>query len=114
MLSLVAAHAHGVTVFRGIDELRVKETDRALAIIDGLAKLGIDAWVEGSDLFIEGNPNLRTPEGLVFDSGRDHRLAMTWALAGLTGTAPVSVRHFESVAVSYPGFLADIERLASR
>mgnify|MGYP003370883028 FL=1 len=114
VLSLVAAHAHGVTVFRGIDELRVKETDRALAIIDGLAKLGIDAWVEGSDLFIEGNPNLRTPEGLVFDSGRDHRLAMTWALAGLTGTAPVSVRHFESVAVSYPGFLADIERLASR
>lgn len=112
VLSLVAAHAHGVTVFRGIDELRVKETDRIAAIIEGLSLLGVDAWVEGNDLFIEGNPDLRVPSGLTFDSGRDHRLAMTWALAGLAGSVPVDIRHFESVAVSYPGFLSDIARLA--
>ncbi len=113
VLSLVASRAHGVTVFRGVDELRVKETDRVQAIIDGLTILGVNAWSEGSDLFIEGDPDLAVPEGLVFDSGRDHRLAMTWALVGLTGRVAVSVKHFDSVEVSYPGFLSDIERLAS-
>lgn len=111
VLSLVAAHAKGITVFRGIDELRVKETDRAQAIIDGLAKLGVEAYVEGSDLYIEGVPGMKTPEGLVFDSGKDHRLAMTWALAGMCGTAPVEVVDFESCAVSYPSFLTDIRSL---
>ena len=112
MLALVAAHAHGVTVFREVGELRVKETDRLAAIIDGLAKLGVDAWCEGDDLYIEGQPDLVVPEGLKFDSLGDHRLAMTWSLVGLTGHVPVAIKNFEAVAVSYPGFLDDIERLA--
>ena len=112
VLALVAAHAHGVTVFRQVNELRVKETDRLAAIIDGLAKLGVDAWCEGDDLYIEGQPDLVVPEGLQFDSLGDHRLAMTWSLVGLTGKMPVSIKNFEAVGVSYPGFLTDIERLA--
>lgn len=111
VLSLVAAHARGITVFRGVDELRVKETDRVAAILEGLSLLGVDAWVDGSDLYIEGNPNLKVPEGLEFDSKHDHRLAMTWALAGLTGGVSVSIRDFESVAISYPNFLQDIYSL---
>ena len=63
VLALVAAHAHGVTVFRQVNELRVKETDRLAAIIDGLAKLGVDAWCEGDDLYIEGQPPDRSPRG---------------------------------------------------
>ena len=112
VLALVAAHAHGVTVFRQVNELRVKETDRLAAIIDGLAKLGVDAWCEGDDLYIEGQPDLAVPEGLQFDSLGDHRLAMTWSLVGLTGKMPVSIKNLEAVGVSYPGFLTDIERLA--
>lgn len=113
VLSLVAAHAAGITVFRQVGELRVKETDRLRAIIDGLALMGVDAWEEGDDLFIEGQPGLKLPTGLTFDSKGDHRLAMTWALAGLCGSVPVNVRNFDCVAVSYPGFINDIERLAS-
>ena len=112
VLALVAAHAHGVTAFRQVNELRVKETDRLAAIIDGLAKLGVDAWCEGDDLYIEGQPDLAVPEGLQFDSLGDHRLAMTWSLVGLTGKMPVSIKNFEAVGVSYPGFLTDIERVA--
>ncbi len=112
VLALVAAHAHGVTVFREVGELRVKETDRLAAIIDGLAKLGVDAWCEGDDLYIEGQPDLEVPAGLTFDSLGDHRLAMTWALVGLTGNVSVDVVNFEAVGVSYPGFKNDIERLA--
>lgn len=112
VLALVAAHAEGTTVFHEVGELRVKETDRLAAILEGLSKLGVRAWAEGDDLHIEGKPGLVVPEGLVLDSLGDHRLAMTWSLVGFTGAHPVSIRDFEAVRVSYPGFRADIERLA--
>ncbi len=111
VLSLVAATAHGVTVFRNVSELRVKETDRVQAVIDGLALLGVDAWMKGDDLYIEGQPELEIPEDLVFDSHKDHRLAMTWALVGLCFDKPVSVSYFDSVNVSFPEFLDIFERL---
>ena len=104
-------HARGITVFHEVGELRVKESDRLAAIIDGLALLGVDAWEEGDDLFVEGNPQLQVPEGLVFESHGDHRLAMTWALVGACGRIPVSVTDFTCVAVSYPDFLADLKEL---
>ena len=94
VLALVAAHAHGITVFRQVGELRVKETDRLAAIMDGLAKLGVDTWCEGDDLYIEGQPGLQVPEGLEFDSLGDHRLAMTWSLVGLTGKVSVNIKDF--------------------
>ncbi len=112
VLALVAAHAEGTTIFHEVGELRVKETDRLAAILEGLSKLGVRAWAEGDDLHIEGKPGLVVPEGLVLDSQGDHRLAMTWSLVGFTGAHPVSIHDFEAVRVSYPGFRADIERLA--
>ena len=112
VLSLVAAHARGVTVFRNVAELRAKEADRLQAIIETLGMIGVDAWNEGDDLFIEGQPGLKVPEGIEFDSYGDHRLAMTWALFGLLGDVPVKVKGFDAtVGVSYPDFLSDFERL---
>lgn len=112
VLALVAAHAEGTTVFHQVGELRVKETDRLAAIVEGLGALRVRAWAEGDDLFIEGAPGFKAPEGVVFDSLGDHRLAMTWSLVGFAGGAPVRIRDFEAVRVSYPGFRADMERLA--
>ena len=66
----------------------MKESDRLKAIIDGLALLGGDAWEEGDDLFVEGNLQPQVPQGLVFESYGDHRLAMTWALLGACGACP--------------------------
>lgn len=111
VLALVAAHAHGITVFRGVEELRVKETDRLEAIVGGLTILGVNAWIDGNDLFIEGSPGLRVNPHLIFDSQGDHRLAMAWALVGLCGEHPVQVRNFDCIAISYPRFLHDMERL---
>lgn len=113
VLALVAAHAQGVTRFCGAGELRVKETDRFQAIIDGLAVLGVRAWGEGDDLCIEGRQGLEPAQGLVFDSLDDHRLAMTWSLVGLTGTCAVQVARFDAIRISYPTFLEDIRSLAS-
>lgn len=112
VLSLVAAHASGVTVFRNVAELRVKETDRLAATIQGLSLLGVDAWEAGDDLFIEGQPGLKIPEGITFDAKGDHRLAMTWAVAGLAAGVPVNIKGFDCVNISYPTFLHDMERLS--
>ena len=112
VLAFVAAHARGITVFRDASELRAKETDRLAAICAGLDVLGVDSWTEGDDLFIQGQPGLKADRGLVFDSRGDHRLAMTWALAGLVGNNPVEINDFSCVKVSYPNFLDDMERLA--
>lgn len=114
VLSLVAAFSKGMTVFRGVSELRAKESDRLQAIIDGLAVLNIDAWEEGENLFIEGDPDLEIPDNAVFDSKGDHRLAMTWALVGYCGDKPVTIKNFDCVSVSYPNFQEDIESLVGR
>ncbi len=113
ILSLVAAKAYGLTVFRGIHELRVKESDRLSGIIEGLTVLGVSAWVEGDDLYIEGDPSLEIPESVVLDAHNDHRLAMTWALVGLCGNVSVSVMNADCFAVSYPGFISDLEKLSA-
>lgn len=112
VLALVAAFASGVTVFRQVGELTKKESNRLDAIIEGLTLLGVDAWSENDDLYIEGQPNLVVPNGLVFDSRKDHRLAMTWALVGLCKDTPVDVTNFDSVKVSFPQFLESLEGLA--
>lgn len=112
VLAFVAAHAKGATVFREVGELRVKESDRLAAIVDGLERMGVRAWVVGDDLHVEGLPGASVTPGTVFNSSGDHRLAMTWALAGLCGDVPVTVENFESVKVSYPDFLSDMQRLA--
>lgn len=112
VLALVAAFASGVTVFRQVSELTKKESNRLEAIIEGLTKLGVEAWTKDDDLFVEGQPDLEIPEGLVFDSRKDHRLAMTWALVGLCKDKSVDVVNFDSVKVSFPRFLESLEGLA--
>lgn len=112
VLALVAAHAAGITVFRGVSELTKKESNRLTAIIEGLEKLGVNAWAENDDLYIEGQPDLQVPQGLVFDSRKDHRLAMTWSLVGLCSNTTVDIIDFDSVSVSFPTFLECLKGLA--
>lgn len=111
ILALVASQAEGISRFHGVAELRVKESDRLAAIISGLRALGAPAWAEGDDLLVPGPSRLR---GDVLDSLGDHRLAMTWAVAGLIADHSVEVLRYEAVDVSYPGFAEDLERLQSQ
>lgn len=110
VLALVAAHAEGTTRFEGVGELRVKESDRLAAIVDGLSALGADVHAEGDTLLVSG-PSVTGSATL--DSLGDHRLAMTWALAGLSGSGEVTVTRFEAVSVSYPGFADDLAGLGA-
>jgi 3-phosphoshikimate 1-carboxyvinyltransferase len=108
ILALAAACARGVTRFEGVGELRVKESDRLAAIIDGLTALGASARAEGDTLVVTGGAPLH---GADLDSLEDHRLAMTWAVASLVAGGHVAIERFHAVEVSYPNFARDLEQL---
>ena len=106
-LFIAAACATGETVVTGAAELRVKETDRIAVMAQGLAAVGIAHEVLADGLRIEGGP-LR---GGTVDSGGDHRVAMSFAIAALRATGPLEILDVANVATSYPGF-ADTARQA--
>jgi 3-phosphoshikimate 1-carboxyvinyltransferase len=106
VLCLAATQAVGTTTIRGAGELRHKESDRIAGIARGLEALGARVDVEGDDLRIQG----RTPLiGAATDSLDDHRLAMTFAIAGLLASGSTTIARPGSAAVSYPGFFSDLE-----
>jgi 3-phosphoshikimate 1-carboxyvinyltransferase len=108
ILCLAATQARGTTRVRGAGELRHKESDRLAGIAAGLAALGADIAVDGDDLTITGPTPLR---GGTTDSLDDHRLAMTFAIAGLIGASDTGVLRSGSASISYPGFFDEIERV---
>jgi len=97
-------------VIRGAGELRHKESDRIAGIVTGLSTLGARITSAGDDIVIEGPSTLR---GTVVDSLGDHRLALTLAIAGLVAEGTTTIRGADSVAISYPSFFADLERIRS-
>ena len=106
ILALAAAAASGTTRIRGAGELRHKESDRIAGIAAGLDALGADVRVEGDDIEIHGGARLT---GAVTETLDDHRLAMTFAVAGLIAEGETIVRRPGSAAVSYPGFFRELE-----
>ena len=109
LVALLGAFAEGETVVRGAAELRVKESDRIDAVVDGLRGLG--AQIEGTPdgFVVTGTGGL---EGGVMDSHGDHRLAMLGAVAGLASRDGVTVERMDAATISYPLFLEHIGTLA--
>jgi 3-phosphoshikimate 1-carboxyvinyltransferase len=110
ILCLAASQASGTTTIRGAGELRHKESDRIAGIVEGLRALGAKVDVDGDDLAIHGGARL---DGAATDSLDDHRLAMTFAIAGLVARGETSVHRPGSAAISYPGFFAELERVGA-
>jgi len=108
VLCLAAAIASGTTVIRGAGELRHKESDRIAGTAAGLRALGARIEIDRDDLHIEGGTALH---GAIIDSLDDHRLAMTFAIAGLIAAGETAIARPGSAAVSYPGFFDDLERV---
>jgi 5-enolpyruvylshikimate-3-phosphate synthase len=110
ILCLAAALARGTTTIRGAGELRHKESDRIAGIATGLEALGAHVEVDGDDLRITGTGGASL-QGATIDSLDDHRLAMTFAIAGLIADGETAVGRPGSAAISYPGFFGDLERV---
>lgn len=109
-LCLAATQARGRSVIRGAGELRHKESDRIAGIVAGLGALGARIEATGDDIVIEGPTALR---GSVVDSLGDHRLALTFAIAGLLAEGDTIILGADCVSISYPSFFADLERIRS-
>ena len=100
-LFVAAACAEGQTVLTGAEELRVKESDRIQAMADGLKILGISAEPTPDGIVIEGGEM----GGGVVESCDDHRIAMSFTVAGLRAKGPITIRNCNNVATSFPGFV---------
>lgn len=99
-LFVAAARAEGISRFHGLEELRVKESDRVSAMVGGLRELGVAANEVETGAEILGGP-LR---GGRVESRGDHRIAMAFAVAAAGASAPVEIADVEAVNTSFPGF----------
>jgi 3-phosphoshikimate 1-carboxyvinyltransferase len=110
VVAAAAARARGVTRITGAGELRVKETDRIAAVVQGLRAVGVRAEELEDGLEVEGtDARLR---GTV-DSHHDHRIAMVFGVLGAQKGNDIRVRGTDAVEVSFPGFWSLLEELAN-
>lgn len=108
ILALLATQAHGTTIIRDAEELKVKETNRITAVVDELTKLG--ATIEATDdgMVITGPTPLH---GAHLRSYGDHRIGMMGAVAALIADGEVTIDDTACIAISYPNFFEHIDQL---
>ena len=105
ILAVAAACASGDTVFKGVGELRVKESDRLSAISAGLGACGVVVTEANDSLTIHGTG--RSPKGGgVISAHSDHRIAMSFLVLGMVSEQPVTVDDCAMITTSFPGFVS--------
>ncbi len=104
ILSVVASFATGRTVMRGVKELRVKESDRIDAMARGLEACGVTVEEDEDTLIVHGMGPGGMPGGATAQTHIDHRIAMSFLIAGMAARKPVSVDDASPIATSFPIF----------
>lgn len=107
-LAVAGAVGAGRLVFRDVEELRVKESDRVATVIEGLGAMGVTVTYDDAGLTVQGAAVLHGGE---VHSRGDHRIAMALAVAALAAEDTTVVEGWDAVATSYPGFEHDLETL---
>jgi len=108
VIFVLASLSRGVTVIEGVQELRVKETDRITSMQKGLKAMGADLKVEGDNIVIDGRKSLK---GAMLQSSGDHRTCMALSVAALTAEGYSEIEGAESVSKSFPAFFATLFKL---
>jgi 3-phosphoshikimate 1-carboxyvinyltransferase len=106
-LTVAAAAAVGVTKFRDMGELRVKESDRFAGSMELATALGCETWSEGDDFFVRGLGSASAFKSFQLNAGLDHRIVMSAAIAATAGNGGV-IDNWETVQSSYPHFFLDL------
>ena len=109
-LVVAAGAARGVSAFRDMGELRVKESDRFVGAMNLARALGCRTWDEGDDFFVEGLGHASAFEEFAVTAGFDHRMVMASAVAGVAGHG-CRISGSETVTSSYPNFFDDLASL---
>ena len=110
ILSIAAAVASGKTTFRGLNELKVKESDRFKAIIEGLKSCNIKVEHKENDITIYGSAE-KIKGGVKVNSYYDHRIAMSYLILGGVTQKPIEVLGCKSILTSYPNFLKQMNTI---
>jgi 3-phosphoshikimate 1-carboxyvinyltransferase len=103
IFAVAAANASGQTVMRGLQELRVKESDRLSAILNGLRAMGVQVDQLEDGLIVHGRSG-EVPGGATVATHMDHRIAMSFLIAGLASRDPVTVDDVSMISTSFPEF----------
>jgi 3-phosphoshikimate 1-carboxyvinyltransferase len=111
VLAVAAAFAEGTTVMRGLQELRVKESDRLEATAAMLRVNGVQVEIAGNDMIVEGRGHV--PGGGLVATHMDHRIAMSALVMGLASDRPVKVDDTSFIATSFPDFIPMMRRLGA-
>lgn len=101
ILCIAATHAKGDTIMRGIEELRVKESDRIHAMVSGLKKVGAYVKEYADGMVVTGG---QIKGGAEVETFMDHRIAMSFLIAGTIAEQPISIDNGAFIATSFPGF----------
>ena len=110
---IAAACAQGRSVFRGLEELRVKESDRIATMAQGLRAIGVAVEELEDGIVIEGSGGEPLPGGGPIATKLDHRIAMSFAVAGLVSRNGVTIDDMRPVATSFPTFLPLLRQLGA-
>ena len=113
ILAIAAAVASGKSVFKGLSELRHKESDRFNGIIDGLKASGIKVEAKNDDIVIYGNLS-RIKGGITINCQYDHRIAMSFLVLGAVAENPIKVIGCNSISTSYPNFISELNSMGTK
>jgi 3-phosphoshikimate 1-carboxyvinyltransferase len=115
ILAATAAFAEGVTVMRGVGEMRVKESDRISLMVEGLRACGVQVEEEPEGFIVTGaGEGGSVRGGGLVHTAHDHRIAMSHLILGLASDQPVSVDEPGMIATSFPGFVEMMNGLGGR
>lgn len=108
VIAILAACAQGETIIKDAQELKVKESNRIDVVVNNLTAMGADATATEDGMIIQGGKPLH---GAAIPTRKDHRIAMSFAIAGLVADGETKLLDAECVDISYPGFYEELARL---
>ena len=109
VIAVLSCFAEGETIIKDAQELKVKESNRIDTVVEGLLAMGADATATDDGMIIRGG---KTLHGATIDSHLDHRIAMSFAVAGLLCDTPTTILNADSVVISYPDFYESLKQIS--
>ncbi len=111
ILSVACSYASGTSKFNGIEELKVKESNRLQAVYDGIIAIGVEAEMGDDYLIIQGGGSVAG--GCEIETHHDHRIAMSFLIAGLKSEKPITVNNAQYINTSFPDFVGLMNRIGA-
>ena len=112
ILSIAASFSTGITIFKGLKELTVKESNRLLLIHENLKKIGVKSVIKNYDLYIYGDYNLKKG-GAKIKHNNDHRILMSFFISNMICKKNNIIKDKSCVKTSYPSFFKHISQFSS-